>query len=404
MMLQDLHPNVRRLPQTTATMVVAHGIDRLLKDDVQHFTRAATSRSLHEIKTSEMEVEAMLGEGSFSVVYALDDRFAVKVLKPDLLETPHLFEISAIDLVREGMILRALQHPHIVKCHSMGEIQAFANGRHDSCVLVLDRLHRTLRDQLEEWRSDSRQSRPLSTDDKSAGLVTTFFRCKLNGVMPRRRQQANLERTNMLCQLADAIQYLHAKRIMHRDLKPNNLGLTEEGRLKIFDFGFCRILPEEALKYPDKTYRFTNNIGSRRYMAPEVARGDEYNAKSDVYSFALICYAVLSLETPHENLPDKVVLDRVVYDGLRPSLPKSWPRPVKSLLQRCWNERLSSRPTMSKVSSQLRSTLDYMLSPSDSSGVSLPDVLGPSLHDASMRTKRTNSIDSDEHSVSTFSE
>jgi len=320
MKLQGLDADARCLPRATAMMVVAQSRQRLSKQEIETFTtRAAASRRAttdSDIFKSEMRVDALLGRGSFSTVYAIDDRFAVKVLQPVLLDTPHIFANCAADLVLEGMILQALQHPHIVKCHYMGDIQAFANGRHDSCVLLLDRLHCTLTDKLEEWCIDSKQFCVSSTDKNGAGLFSTLFGCKPQG------QQANHERTRILCELADALQYLHANRVMHRDLKPDNLGLTDEGRLKVFDLDVCRILPEEAVRYPDKTYRFTSNTGSRRYMAPEVARGDEYNAKSDVYSFGLLCYAVLSLDSPYEGIPDKVVLDRVVKEGLRPSLPK----------------------------------------------------------------------------------
>jgi len=182
---------------------------------------------------------------------------------------------------------------------------------------------------------------------------------------------------------------------MHRDLKPNNLGLTKDGELKIFDFGLCRILPEETTHYPDKTYRFTRCIGTRRYMAPEVARGEEYNAKSDVYSFGLICYEVLSLEMPHGDIRTKTLARRVAHEGLRPSLPQSWPRSVKTLSQRCWNERLSSRPTMSKVSSTIRSTLDCMVGPSEEKEVGMPT------HDGTGRTERSYcSVESDEDCMS----
>jgi len=189
-------------------MVVAQGKKRLLEHDIDFFASSGvTSRSLNEVDTSDMEVGALLGKGSFSAAYAVDDRFAIKMLQPKLLETPHVFAICAADLVREGMILQALQHPNVVKCHSTGELQAFANGRHDSCVLLLDGLHRTLKDQLAEWRNDIKQCRSSSTDQNGSGLVNSFFRLRVGGGVQRRRPLATVERTNILCELADALQY-----------------------------------------------------------------------------------------------------------------------------------------------------------------------------------------------------
>jgi len=394
MKLQDLHPDVRCLPQTTAIRVVAYGKERLEKHDIYDFTTSAKKNGSRSpipppIEPSEMEVDTLLGKGSFGAAYALDDHFAIKVLQPDLLMRPHIFANCAADLVIEGMILQTLQHPHIVKCYSMGDLKAFANGRHDSCVLVLDRLQCTLKDRLREWQHDSQQVHPSSDSDSSIELATPCSRRTLCSVTPRRREHAISERINILCELADAVQYLHTNRIIHRDLKPENLGLSDEGRLKIFDFGVCRILPQEASNRPEKTYRFTRNIGTRRYMAPEVARGDEYNAKSDVYSFGLICYEVLSLETPHEDIPAKVLTQLVAHEGLRPSLPQTWPRPVKSLLQRCWNERMSSRPTMRRLCSQIRSTMDLMVGPSDRKQASISGTRMSSLQDETDRTERT---------------
>jgi len=396
MKLQDLSPDAQCLPEATALLVLSNCKRRLADCDLQNFVKEKTSQQISMIvDTSKIEVDTLLGKGSFCAVYAMDNRFAVKVLQPKLLETPLHFAKCAANLVREGMMLQALQHPHIVKCHSMGEVQAFQNGRHDSCVLVLDRLRCTLKDRLDEWRNDTKQFHPSLGDHGGAGLVNAFFR--FSGGAHRRMQQTILERTNILCELADAVEYLHSNLIMHRDLKPENLGLTEEGRLKVFDFDVRRILPEESSKHPDRTYRFTSKIGTRRYMAPEVAIGDMYNAKSDVYSFGLICYEVLSLKKPYGDIPAKVLTHSVVSKGLRPSVPQSWPQPTKNFVERCWHERLSSRPTMSKVLTQIQSSLKHMVV---SSGRKTKSASwGGHSHDGSVGTRHTNGLDSEDESM-----
>lgn len=95
-------------------------------------------------------------------------------------------------------------------------------------------------------------------------------------------------------------------------------------------------------------------------MSPEVARGEEYNAKADVYSFGLLVYECLSLRRPYENIPPSMLESSVFYQGTRPKCPKCWPRPVKSLVTRCWSEEVQHRPTITQVLLELRRTIDLM--------------------------------------------
>ena len=359
MELQDLTLDVECLPHAVAKRVVESSEQRLLQHQVHEFV-GKKSCPLFTVDRSKHDVGVLLGKGSFSEAYSLDEDLVIKVLQPKLLQKPQNFAACAADLVREGMILHTLQHPNVMKCHAMGELSAFSSGRHDACCLVLERLSCTLNIQLQDWRRQTKWLHPTKLQ-KCTGVENAWFR--ISGGAHRRRQQSLLQRTDILCQLADALRYLHACRIVHRDLKPENLGLTQGGVLKVFDLDVCRILPPEALHYPDKTYQFTQHVGSPRYMAPEVAIGQKYNAKADVYSFGLICYELLSLKRAYEDIPSKQLSHRVIHEGVRPSMPQSWPGPVANLVQRCWTQRVEKRPTMNQVLCQFRSTLDHMTGP-----------------------------------------
>ena len=359
MEIQDLNPDIQCLPEGVAKQVVAYSEKRLLRHQVHEFV-GKKSCPIFTVEGSKLEIGMFLGKGSFSEAYYLDEDMAIKVLQPKLLHKPQNFAACAADLVREGMILHTLQHPNVMKCHAMGELSAFSSGRHDACCLVLDRLSCTLNVQLQNWRQQTRLLHPCK-EQKCTGLENAWFR--ISGGAHRRRQETLIQRTEILCQLADALRYLHACRILHRDLKPENLGLTKGGVLKVFDLDVCRILPPEAVQYPDKTFQFTRHVGSPRYMAPEVARGQNYNAKADVYAFGLICYELLSLKRAYEDIPSKHLSHRVINEGVRPNMPQSWPEPVANLVQRCWTERVEKRPTMNQVLCQLRSTLDHMTGP-----------------------------------------
>lgn len=100
-------------------------------------------------------------------------------------------------------------------------------------------------------------------------------------------------------------------------------------------------------------YKLTGDTGSTRYMAPEVALEKPYNEKVDVYGFGILFYQILALSVPFEGLTVKS-FPKMVYDkGVRPVVDPKWPLAISSLMQRCWAEKISTRPSMEEVSDVL---------------------------------------------------
>jgi len=121
-------------------------------------------------------------------------------------------------------------------------------------------------------------------------------------------------RLGLLMDLCGAISFLHTNRVIHRDLKPDNVGFDQAGNLKVFDFDVARVLPSQGNwgDYRNETFKMTRKVGSPRYMSPEVAKGERYNEKTDVYALGLLAYEILSLKRPFDSLSSN---DRVGKGG-----------------------------------------------------------------------------------------
>lgn len=355
MKLNELHHDVPALEDPIRGKVLRFGHKRLRSWEAERLPcmeEPAVEFVVPTVENSQIEIGELLGKGSFSAAYeikSIKDRptndLVVKVLQPKLVQKPSLFAGCASDIVREGMILSQLSHPHVLSCraYSPNGIEAFSNGRHDAFVLVLDRLEGTLKESVDIWRSQT----------KKRGLSSFFGKKK-------RMQKTICERTDLVCDLASAVAYLHSQRVLHRDLKPANIGITADGCLKVFDLDVCKILPQEALTDSNKSFKFTRRVGSPRYMAPEVANSEPYNAKADVYSFALLAYEVLSLKKPFSDLGSQAH-DEMVFKGThRPHIPGYWPREVKQTIETCWAKDPKDRPTMKDVLFTLRDELNLL--------------------------------------------
>jgi len=152
--------------------------------------------------------------------------------------------------------------------------------------------------------------------------------------------------------LAQALHYCHCgamedTRVLHRDIKPNNIGFLGSGRLVLFDFGLAKTW---AVATDDlETRQLTGQTGSLRYMAPEVALNQPYNHKAEVFSFASVLWQMCAHEIPFQDLQVPAFMERVAKGDERPKVKDSWPAPLKQLLTRCWRAEHAERPEFSEI-------------------------------------------------------
>ena len=302
---------------------------------------------LPRFERGDLNFGNLIAFGGFSNVYELESfnvdselnneeaekegrKYVIKHLNPKLAITPKKLVVGAKDLVMEAHFLSALQHENIISLRGWSEpgIEGFARaGRADGFFLILDRLNYTLAKQISFWREEAKAQKGL-----------------LKG---RSSKQSVQVRVGVALQVAKAVEYLHERRILFRDLKPANIGFDRDEVLKIFDFGLAVEIPEHS--DPDITFKLAGNTGTSRYMAVEVIRKEPYNLKADVFSFSILLWEILALSKPYDGLLGQQVKECVSVYGERPSVPRSWPQAIRKLLRSGWSESISSRPTMKEI-------------------------------------------------------
>jgi len=145
--------------------------------------------------------------------------------------------------------------------------------------------------------------------------------------------------------IALAMNYLHSKNIMHRDLKSHNLLVAEGWKIKVCDFGLARSAPN------DSDRNLMTIVGTNEWMAPEVAMGENYALSADVFSYGMVLFEIITREKPPQRkLKDMYAFNNEEYES---QCSADMPRELWKLLIECTSHTPQDRPTFKDVVKRL---------------------------------------------------
>lgn len=292
-----------------------------------------SSNNLEDLEEEEYQITNIVQDRKFMEQHCIrggkDARYAIKKLSDDCMKDPSLFVNGIVDLAIEARFLAVIRHPNIIKMRAV-EIGPPSSKEF---FVVLDRLYDIMSQRVKTWKK-RQPSRFLDRKGK-------------------KREALWLERVTVGHDLACALKYMHSLNVIYRDLKPDNIGFDVRGDVKIFDFGLAKQLNPDKRDKND-CYKLTGDTGSPRYMAPEVALFNPYNLTVDCYSFGILFYQILAMETPFEHYNMSMFKKSVILGGVRPKPNPKWPEGISTLLRKCWHVKISERPSMEDIVSEIR--------------------------------------------------
>lgn len=268
------------------------------------------------------ELKEFVGKGGMAIVYRAEDcrtghSVAVKVLRPELNEDKEF--VARFD--REANAASQMQNHNIVNLLDV--------GIEDNChYLVMEYVQgKTLKQVIEEHA-------PLSEEIAAKICV----------------------------RILSALQHAHDHKIIHRDIKPQNILVDGEGHIKVSDFGIARVADSNTIAKQDSV------MGSAQYISPEQAKGEDVSNASDIYSVGIVLYEMLTGHVPFDGeTPVAIALQHLHVDAVPVrELNKNVSPYMESIVKKAMEKRVGDRYQNAKdMARDLNRIIDKRLNPGD---------------------------------------
>jgi len=252
----------------------------------------------HPETISKYHVTGVLGEGAMGVVYkALD---------------PRIDRIVAIKTIHPGMMMPGMAEE--MAARFLREIRAVGNLRHPNIVAIYD--------------TDEQDGVPFYVMEYVEGReLSELFRENARFAMD---QVLHIGR-----QLLDAFAYTHQRGIIHRDIKPANIFITNEGDVKVADFGIARVENSELTQAG-------TSLGTPSYMSPEQCAGQAVDNRSDLFSIGIVLYQLLTGEKPFQGSSTHAVIHHILQST--PERPSALNPALSTAVDKLMERALAKNP------------------------------------------------------------
>ena len=249
------------------------------------------------------KIQKLLGEGSFGKAYLAktdkdDKKYVIKQIIMD-----GMTDQEKRDTFNEAIILKKLDHPNIIKFK-----EVFLQRKPQEALNIVT-----------EFADGGDLSQKIEQQKKKPFQESEIL--------------------DYITQICLALQHVHKKHIIHRDLKSGNVFLMKSGIIKLGDFGIAKVLKSQKAK---------TMVGTPYYLSPEIINNKPYDSKSDIWALGVLLYELMTFKMPF-NATSLPLLSIKINRGVFHPPPKIYSAEIKNLLNRCLTIDPTKRPSINEI-------------------------------------------------------